>query len=224
MKILIVEDEMKILKFLERGFKEQGYAVDCAADGQEGYFLATGEAYDCMIFDVMLPKTSGYEILKKVRQKKILTPVIFLTAKDSINDRVKGLEMGADDYIVKPFAFSELLARVKTQVRRQNPHTVEEIQMNHLKIDLKKRLAWKEGKKIDLTPKEFAMLQFFIERQGEVVTRTMLAENIWGYHFDSMTNVIDVHINNLRKKIDTERESFIQTRRGIGYIFGIKEE
>lgn len=223
MKILVVEDEQKILKFLERGFKEQGYAVDCAADGQEGYFLATGEIYDCMVLDVMLPKLNGYEIVEKVRKKKISTPVIFLTAKDAVEDRVKGLEIGADDYIVKPFAFSELLARVRAQVRRRGGDHSEELTLGSLKIDLKKRNAWRNGSKIDLTPKEFAMLQFFIERQGEVVTRTMLAENIWGYHFDSMTNVIDVHINNLRKKIDTSDRSLIQTRRGIGYVFGDPE-
>ncbi|MCM8776226.1 MAG: response regulator transcription factor [Candidatus Omnitrophica bacterium] len=219
MRILIVEDEIKVCHFIERGLKEHGITVDTALDGHEGYVLAETGDYDCIILDIMLPKLDGYEVVKRLREKKIKTPVIFLTAKDAVEDRVQGLELGADDYLVKPFAFSELLARVRARVRRERNQEVNKYQIGDLMIDVAKRVVTRSGQKIDLTPREFSLLQYLAEKQSEVVTRTMISEHVWGYHFDSMSNVIDVHMTNLRKKVDLpDCKPLIHTLRGIGYV------
>ncbi|MBI4431283.1 MAG: response regulator transcription factor [Candidatus Omnitrophica bacterium] len=219
MRILVVEDEKKVRDFVKKGFEEEGHCVDPAADGQEGYFLAEGEKYDCIVLDIMLPKLDGYEVARQLRAKGNKTPIIFLTAKDAVDDRVKGLELGADDYLVKPFAFSELSARVRALLRRGKDKELDVIEEGGLHVDLRKRVVRRDGKAIELTPREFSLLQYLIERKSEVVTRTMLAENVWGYHFDSGSNVIDVHINNLRKKIDGDFEKpLIHTIRGVGYV------
>ena len=219
MRILVVEDEEKVLSFIKKGFKEHGFCVDAATDGREGFFLATSEGYDCIVLDIMLPNLDGYEILKQLRAKGKQTPVIFLTAKDTVEDRVQGLELGADDYLVKPFAFSELLARVRALIRRGKDQEIAGFEVADLTLDAVKRVVTRAEKIINLTPKEFILLQYLMEHTGEVVTRTMLSENVWGYHFDSMTNVIDVHITNLRKKIDTKDvEPLLHTLRGVGYI------
>ena len=219
MKVLIVEDEEKVLRFLKKGFKEYAFSVDTAKDGRDGLFLAESEKYDCIVLDIMLPKLDGYEVTRLLRKKGIKTPVIFLTAKDTIADKIKGLELGADDYLIKPFSFSELLARVRVLIRRGSEERKTFYQEADLILDISKRTA-KRGKRIiSLTPTEFMLLQYLLEHKGEVVTRTMLSENIWGYDFDSMTNVIDVHITNLRKKIDAKGEKpLIHTLRGIGYV------
>ncbi|MFH1460120.1 MAG: heavy metal response regulator transcription factor [Candidatus Omnitrophota bacterium] len=224
MKVLVVEDEEKVLSFIQKGFKEHGFCVDIARDGREGFFLAAGEKYDCIILDVMLPALDGYEIIKQLKAKNILTPVIFLTAKDTVEDKVQGLELGADDYLVKPFAFSELLARVRALLRRGKEQTGTVLQYEDLTLDVARRIVKRAGENIDLTPKEFILLQYLLEHKGEVITRTMLSENVWGYHFDSMTNVIDVHITNLRKKIDQKNQNrLIHTLRGVGYVLGQRQ-
>ena len=219
MRILIIEDEQKVRDFVKKGFEEQGHCVDIASDGKEGYFLAEGEKYDCIILDIMLPNLDGFEVARQLRAKGIKTPIIFLTAKDTVDDRVKGLELGGDDYIVKPFAFSELSARLRALMRRGKGKDVDTMEEGGLVIDLRKRSVKRNGKVIELTPREFSLLQFFMEHKSEVITRTMLAENVWGYHFDTASNVIDVHINNLRKKIDGNfPKPLLHTLRGVGYV------
>lgn len=225
MSILIVEDEAKVLTFIKKGFEEQYFCVDTASSGQEGYFLAKNNAYDCIILDVALPLMSGFDIAKKLREKQNFTPIIFLTARDAIQDRLTGFDLGGDDYLIKPFAFSELLARVKSLIRRHTKPSPTQFTIGSLHIDTAKHKLYKNGSELELTPKEFSLLQFFLDRKGEIVTRTMLSENIWGYHFDSMTNVIDVHITNLRKKIEDKqsKKSLIKTIRGVGYILDYPE-
>ena len=219
MRVLVVEDETKVLSFVKKGFEEKGFCVDTSLDGQDAFFLAEGEDYDCIILDIMLPKLDGYEVLEKLRAKGIKTPVLFLTAKDTVDDRVKGLELGGDDYLVKPFAFSELFARVQALIRRGKGKETTRFEITDLVMNISKRVVTRGGKKIELTPKEFTLLQYLLERKGEVVTRTMLSQNVWGYHFDSMSNVIDVHINSLRKKVDLPgSKPLIHTLRGVGYV------
>ncbi|RKY32537.1 MAG: DNA-binding response regulator [Candidatus Omnitrophota bacterium] len=224
MRVLVVEDEKQVLNFVKKGFKEHGFSVDTAMDGREGFFLATGESYDCIVLDIMLPKLDGYEVVQQLRKKGIKTPVIFLTAKDTVEDKVKGLELGGDDYLVKPFSFSELLARIRALMRRGKEEKKAYYQEGNLVLDIAKRVV-KRGKSIvALTPTEFTLLQYLLEHKGEVVTRTMVSENVWGYDFDSMTNVIDVHMANLRKKIDTKGEKpLIHTLRGVGYVLEEKK-
>jgi len=224
LRVLVVEDEKQVLNFVKKGFKEHGFSVDTAMDGREGFFLATGESYDCIVLDIMLPKLDGYEVVQQLRKKGIKTPVIFLTAKDTVEDKVKGLELGGDDYLVKPFSFSELLARIRALMRRGKEEKKAYYQEGNLVLDIAKRVV-KRGKSIvALTPTEFTLLQYLLEHKGEVVTRTMVSENVWGYDFDSMTNVIDVHMANLRKKIDTKGEKpLIHTLRGVGYVLEEKK-
>ncbi|MFC1617330.1 response regulator [Candidatus Margulisiibacteriota bacterium] len=219
MRLLIVEDEQKILNFLTKGFQEQGFCVDTAVDGKEAYFLASEEKYDCIVLDIMLPQLDGYKIIRKLRTENIKTPIIFLSAKDTIKDKLKGFELGGDDYLVKPFAFSELLARVRAMIQRKKDYDITKYYLNNLFLDAKKHVVKRDKKIIDLTPREFNLLQYLFEHQGEVVTRTMISESVWGYNFDSMSNIIDVHITNLRKKVDTDSNiTLIHTKRGIGYI------
>ncbi len=220
MKILVVEDEVKVLNFIRKGLQENAYTVDTAADGEEGLFLAEENDYDCIILDIMLPKMDGYQIIRSLRSNKVKTPVIFLTAKDSVSDKVKGLDFGADDYLVKPFAFAELLARVKALVRREKDKPQDKFSVGDITMNVLQHRVERDGMTVELTPKEFALLRYFMENQGQVLTRTMISENVWGYNFDSMTNVIDVHINSLREKIDKGRDvKFIHTVRGVGYVF-----
>ncbi|MBF0215868.1 MAG: response regulator transcription factor [Candidatus Omnitrophica bacterium] len=219
MKVLVVEDEKQVLSFIKKGFKEHGFAVDTAADGRDGFFLATGEDYDCIVLDIMLPKLDGYEVVRQLRNKGVKTPVIFLTAKDTVEDKVRGLELGGDDYLVKPFSFSELLARVRALTRRGKEENVTRYEVSDLELDIAKRAVRRGRSVIGLTPIEFTLLQYLFEHKGEVVTRTMISENVWGYNFDPMTNVIDVHMTNLRKKIDPSGEKpLIHTLRGVGYV------
>jgi len=220
MRMLVVEDEVKVLNFIQKGLEEQSYTVDTAKDGDEGLFLAEEHAYDCIILDIMLPKLDGYDVLRALRSKQLKTPVIFLTAKDAISDRVKGLDYGADDYLVKPFAFSELLARIRALVRRDKDKPQDVLTVADLTMHLLKHSVERGGTSLELTPKEFALLRYFMENTEQVLSRTMISENVWGYNFDSMTNVIDVHINALREKVDKPFEKkLIHTIRGVGYVF-----
>ncbi len=219
MRILIVEDEKKMASFLERGLKEEHYTVDIAYDGEKGWEYAMTNDYDLLILDWMLPKMSGVELCHKFRKEGKITPVLILTAKDSIEDKIKGLDQGADDYLTKPFSFDELLARIRALLRRP-PHITDKtvLQCANLKLDLIKRQAWAGEQEISLSQKEFALLEFLLRHAGEVVSRTAIAEHVWDLHFDPMSNTIDVYINFLRKKIgETPSKSKIETIRGTGY-------
>jgi two-component system copper resistance phosphate regulon response regulator CusR len=222
MRILIVEDERKIALLIKRGLKEEGYAVDIAQDGVEGEFLATTNEYDVIILDVMLPKTDGIALCKSLRSRKISTPIIMVTAKDAVSDKVKGLDSGADDYITKPFAFEELLARIRALLRKRDGSGANKLKVNGLELDLLAHKVTRDGKNIELTSKEYALLEYLMRNAGVVITRTMVAEHVWDINFDSDTNIIDVYINYLRKKIDDGfKKNLIQTIRGRGYT--IKE-
>lgn len=225
MKILIVEDEPKTGDYLKQGLTEAGFVADLARDGWDGLELAKDGHYDLMILDVMLPGLDGWQVLDGVRRAGVETPVLFLTARDQVEDRVKGLELGADDYLVKPFAFAELLARVRTLLRRGRgglEPTV--IKVADLELDLLRRRAIRAGKKIDLTAKEFALLELLLRRQGEVLPRSLIASLVWDMNFDSDTNVIDVAVRRLRAKIDEGFASrLIHTVRGMGYVLDMNE-
>ena len=219
MKILIVEDEKKMASFLERGLKEEHYTVDIAYDGEKGWEYAMTNDYDLLILDWMLPKMSGVELCHKFRKEGKTTPVLILTAKDSVEDKIKGLDQGADDYLTKPFSFEELLARIRALLRRP-PHLMDKtvLQCANLKLDLITRQAWAGEAEITLSQKEFSLLEFLMRHAGEVVSRTAIAEHVWDLHFDPMSNTIDVYINFLRKKIgETPSKSKIETIRGTGY-------
>lgn len=222
MRILVVEDENKIAELMRRGLKEEGYAVDIAKDGMEGEFLASTNDYDVIIMDIMLPKKSGIELCTSLRVKRIATPIIMVTAKDSVNDKVKGLDSGADDYLTKPFAFEELLARIRSLLRKRDTGSAVKLTVGPLELDLISHKVSREGKDISLTSKEYALLEYLMRNAGSVITRTMIAEHVWDINFDTDTNVIDVYINYLRRKIDDGfKKNLIQTVRGRGYI--IKE-
>jgi two-component system, OmpR family, copper resistance phosphate regulon response regulator CusR len=218
-KLLVVEDESKTGDYLRQGLTEAGFVVDLARTGLDGHHLAMTEAYDLILLDVMLPDIDGWRIVQSLRDAGKGTPVLFLTARDSVEDRVKGLELGADDYLVKPFAFAELLARVRTLLRRgQAPVQADRLQVADLVLDLARRRATRAGARINLTGKEFALLELLVRRAGEVLPRSLIASQVWDMNFDSDTNVIDVAIRRLRAKIDDEFEpKLIHTVRGMGY-------
>jgi two-component system copper resistance phosphate regulon response regulator CusR len=225
MKILIVEDEPKTGDYLKQGLTEAGFVADLARDGWDGLELAKDGHYDLMILDVMLPGLDGWQVLDGVRRAGVETPVLFLTARDQVEDRVKGLELGADDYLVKPFAFAELLARVRTLLRRGRGGLEPTVlKVADLELDLLRRRAIRAGKKIDLTAKEFALLELLLRRQGEVLPRSLIASLVWDMNFDSDTNVIDVAVRRLRAKIDEGFASrLIHTVRGMGYVLDMNE-
>ncbi|MDD4904626.1 MAG: heavy metal response regulator transcription factor [Methylobacter tundripaludum] len=225
MKILIVEDEPKIGDYLRQGLAEAGFVVDLARDGLDGLHLALTEAYDLAILDVMLPGIDGWQVLQGIRRSGKDMPVLFLTARDSVDDRVKGLELGADDYLVKPFAFSELLARVRTLLRRGGMAKDSEIlRAADLELDLIRRRVARSGQKINLASKEFALLELLLRRQGEVLPRSLIASQVWDMNFDSDTNVIEVAIRRLRAKVDDGLEpKLIHTVRGMGYVLEATE-
>jgi len=219
LKILIVEDETKTGDYLKQGLTESGFSVDLARTGLDGHHLAKTEAYELLILDIMLPDIDGLKILSSIREAKDSTPVLLLTAKDSIEDKVKGLELGADDYLVKPFAFAELLARVRTLLRRPAVMAqTDKLQIADLVLDLPKRRVSRSGKKIKLTNKEFSLLELLVRRKGEVLPRSLIASQVWDMNFDSDTNVIDVAIRRLRSKMDDPFDpKLITTVRGMGY-------
>jgi two-component system, OmpR family, copper resistance phosphate regulon response regulator CusR len=225
-KILIVEDEPKTGSYLRQGLSEAGYVVDLLANGVDGLQLALEGAHDLIILDVMLPGMDGWQILRELRRRARETPVLFLTAKDHVEDRVKGLELGADDYLVKPFSFSELLARVRTILRRGKNNHVEATMLTvaDLELDLLRRRVSRGGKRIDLTAKEFGLLELLMRRHGEVLPRSLIASQVWDMNFDSDTNVIDVAIRRLRAKMDDPFEpKLLQTVRGMGYVLEVPE-
>ncbi|MBF0479944.1 MAG: response regulator transcription factor [Candidatus Omnitrophica bacterium] len=218
MRILIVEDEKHIADFIKKGLKEEGYSVDVAYDGEKGYFLAGTEEYDAIVLDLMIPKLDGISLCKKLRHERINTPIIILTAKDSVNDKVAGLDCGAEDYLTKPFAFKELLARIRVLLRKGSDQSPTQLCIDDLVMDLLSHKVTRAGEEIVLTTKEFVLLEYLIRNVDHVLSRTMIAEHVWDINFDTDTNVIDVHINALRKKIDQGRENkLIQTVRGRGY-------
>lgn len=220
MKILVVEDEPKMGEYLRQGLVEAGFVVDLAHDGMDGMHQAVTGNYDLAILDVMLPGADGWQILRAIRNAGKETPVLFLTARDHVDDRVKGLELGADDYLVKPFAFSELLARVRTLLRRGvRGCSAEVLRAADLEFDLMRRRVTRAGTRIDLTAKEFALLELLLRRQGEVLPRSLIASQVWDMNFDSDTNVIEVAVRRLRSKVDDGFDlKLIQTVRGMGYV------
>lgn len=219
MKILVVEDEVKTAKFLKKGLNEAGFVVDVAKDGLEGLHLATEVEFDLVILDVMLPSLDGWQVLTQLRESDRRSLVLLLTARDSIRERVQGLELGADDYLVKPFAFSELLARVRSLLRRGPVRAQENIRMADLEIDLLRQRATRAGQRLDLTSKEFLLLTLLARRSGEVLSRTLIAEAVWDMNFDSDTNVVDVNVRRLRAKVDEPFPlKLIHTIRGAGYV------
>mgnify|MGYP002336239210 CR=1 FL=1 len=219
MKILIVEDEAKTAAYLRQGLTEHGFTTDLAANGEDGVHLATFGGYDLIILDVMLPGMNGWSVMAELRRESIETPVLFLTARDAVQDRVRGLELGADDYLVKPFAFSELLARVRSVLRRGTARQASTLRLADLEIDLIRHRATRSERLLDLTPKEFSLLALLLRRAGDVVSRTMIAEQVWDINFESESNVVDVHIRRLRQKADDPFDrKLIHTVRGVGYV------
>jgi DNA-binding response OmpR family regulator len=219
MRILVIEDEAKVASFIRRALEEESYAVDVCADGPQGLDLALGTAYDLIVLDLMLPGLSGLDILTELRRKKIQTPVLILTARSQMDQKVKGLDSGADDYLTKPFAIEELLARTRALLRRGTGDTGGLLQVDDLVLNPAAREVTRGGKRIELTAKEYALLEYLMRNTGRVLTRPMIAEHVWNLDFDTFTNVIDVYVNYLRNKIDKGRErKLIQTVRGSGYV------
>ena len=219
MRALIVEDETKTATYLSKGLSENGFVVDVAGDGEDGLHLAQSYAYDVIVLDVMLPKRDGWSVLSALRATRVTTPVLFLTARDAVEERVHGLELGADDYLVKPFAFSELLARIRSLVRRGRQEPVDVLHIDDLEIQIAAHRAFRGGRRLDLAPKEFLLLLLLARRSGEVVSRTVIAEQVWDMNFDGDSNVVDVSVRRLRRKIDDPYpRKLIHTVRGVGYV------
>ena len=220
MKLLIAEDDKEAAGYLKRALTEAGHAVDVANDGRDGLLLAAGEVYDVIVLDRMLPHVDGLAILRTIRASGVKTPVLLLTALGGIDDRVEGLEAGADDYLVKPFAFAEMLARVNALARRPPPQEVRtELSIADLKLDLMKRTVSRGGRRIELQPREYQILEFLLRHAGRVVTRTMLLESVWDFHFDPKTNIVETHMSRLRGKVDRGHgRELIHTGRGAGYV------
>ena len=219
MRILLVEDEKKVASFVKKGLEEEYHSVDVAFDGKNGLHIALTGEHDLIILDVMLPHKDGFSILKEIRSEKISTPVLFLTAKDTVSDKVQGLDIGADDYLPKPFAFEELLARVRALLRRHSSQKDLILKVFDLSLDTQTHTVTRNNLEIKLTPREYSILEYLMRNKNRVISRTVLSEHVYDYHFDSNTNVLDVYINKLRNKIDKNSDSpVIQTIRGVGYI------
>ncbi|MBI1746050.1 MAG: response regulator [Acidobacteria bacterium] len=224
MRILVIEDEVKVASFIKKGLEQEQYSVDIAHDGEEGLYLAENNPYDLLLLDLMLPKMSGLQVLTALRKKKPALPIMILTAKAGVEDRVQGLDCGGDDYLVKPFAFAELLARLRALLRRGHREVVMELRAGDLVLDPVKHRITRAGKVIELSNKEYALLEYLMRNAGQVVTRTMIAEHVWDLSFDSFTNVIDVYINFLRNKIDRGFPTrLLHTVRGVGYKLSATE-
>jgi len=219
MRILVVEDDKKVAGFLKKGLEEEHYAVDVAYDGEEGAYWAQVNDYDLLILDIMLPKKDGLEVCKEIRNKNIAIPIIMLTVKDTLEDKIKGLDEGADDYLTKPFSFEELLARVRALLRRTQKYKARTLKAADLELDPVTRKVTRTGKKITLTGKEYALLEYLMRNKGRILTETMIIEHVWDINFDSLTNVVNVYVHHLRQKIDKDfDEKLIHTIRGVGYI------
>ena len=226
MRVLIIEDEQKTAAYLSQGLVEQGFVADIATNGRDGLYFASTKTYDIVILDVTLPDCEGWSVIRQLRDSDSTkhVPVLFLTARDSVPERVRGLELGADDYLVKPFAFSELLARIRTILRRGSSRQVDELSLGGLTVDLQRRRVQRQGRQLDLTPKEFVLLTLLMRRTGEVLSRTLIAEQVWDINFDSHTNVVDVHIRRLRLKVDDSFDyPLIHTVRGVGYVLEVRQ-
>lgn len=218
MRILLIEDEQRLSAVIKKGLIEEGFAVDCAYDGEEGQYLAESEKYDLIILDIMLPKIDGLTLCKELREKNIKTPVLMLTAKTTIEDKVNGLDSGADDYMTKPFSFLELRSRIQALIRRSRQESSPTLKAADLVLDPIKHSVIRNGKNIVLTPKEFSILELLLRHKDEVVTRTMITEHVWDYNFDSMSNIVDVFVASLRRKVDkTANIKLIHTIHGVGY-------
>ena len=218
MRILVVDDDQRLCAIIKRGLLEEAYAVDLAYDGEEGEYLAEVNPYDLIILDIMLPNKDGIEVCHELRARNINTPILMLTAKDTVEDRVRGLDTGADDYLIKPFAFNELLARVRALLRREGMSKSPELRVGDLTLNTLTRQIWRGQRPIELTTKEYVILEYIMRHPNALVTRTMIEEHAWDYDFDSLSNLVDVYIRRLRRKIDNEGEdSLIQTVRGAGY-------
>jgi heavy metal response regulator len=219
MRLLVVEDEKKVAGFIKKGLEEEGYAVDLAGDGKTGLEMALDRVHDLIVLDIQLPKMDGLSVLDALRREKVAIPVLLLTVRATIEDKVLGLDAGADDYLTKPFAFQELVARVRALLRRHAEVKQPMLQIADITLDPARRTVLRGDRKLDLTTREFALLDYFMRNPGRVLTRTMISEHVWDYDFDSETNVIDVYVNYLRKKIDSDREQkLIHTVRGVGYM------
>jgi len=220
LRILYVEDDPTAREYIEKGLAEHGYQVTSAGDAKGGLALAQGAAFDLLILDVMLPGGDGFEVLRTLREKGIDTPCIFLTARSTVSDRIRGLNLGADDYLVKPFAFAELLARITAVARRAHAEPGDgKLTCADLELDLRRHAVARGGRPIELTPKEFALLEYLLRHQGQAISRAMITEKVWGYGFDTYSNLIDVHINHLRKKVDRGfGRKLIHTVKGVGYV------
>lgn len=217
MKILLVEDDRKVARFIAKGLKEEGFVVDVASTGDDALWMVGSFPYDLLIVDLMLPGPSGFEVLEMARSRPDYLPVIILTAKDSLEDKVKGLDKGADDYLTKPFAFAELLARTHAQLRKRDRRPDDRLSYADLTMDLCAHKVFRDGKEISLTPREYALLELFLRFPEAVLTRTRVAEHVWDLHFDSESNTIDVYVGYLRRKLDHDGKRYIETVRGVGY-------
>jgi heavy metal response regulator len=219
MRILVIEDEKKVASFIKKGLEEEHYAVDTAYDGETGLYMADVNEYDLIVLDLMIPKIDGLEVLKRIRSNKNNVPILVLTAKDTVEDIVKGLDSGCDDYLTKPFNFVVFLARIRALLRREKIEKEPLLKIADLTLSPVTHKVTRRGKEIELTSKEYALLEYFMRNPDKVLTRTMISEHVWDYHFDSLTNVIDVYVNYLRRKIDKDFEpKLIHTIRGVGYI------
>jgi heavy metal response regulator len=220
MRILVVEDDKGTARFIKKGLSEEGFMTDVVSGGEEGMFMATTEIYDLIILDVMLPEINGFEVLRGIKQKGVSTPVLFLTAKDTKEDIIHGLDLGADDYLVKPFAFAELLARIRAVLRRgQTSDPTQKLIVGDLVLNRVTRQARRNDKIIELTAKEFQLLEYMMRNAGQILTKTMILDRVWGYDFDTQSNIIEVHVNRLRAKVDKGFSTkLIHTVRGVGYV------
>ena len=225
MRLLLVEDDPHLGRFIQKGLQEERYAVDLATDGEEGFYLASVNQYDLVILDIMLPKLDGFGVCRKLRADRKTTPILMLTAREAVEDKVAGLDTGADDYLTKPFAFTELLARVRALLRRGSALPSGRLKALDLELDPVSHRVWRAGQEIPLTNKEFALLEYLLRNANQVLTRTAIIEHVWDIHYDSMTNIVDVHIRALRSKIDRNfAPSLIHTVRGVGYVLKTEED